>query len=36
MQQQGLASAGFQGYWLPDQERRVQAFHEYLNDLMSR
>jgi phenylpropionate dioxygenase-like ring-hydroxylating dioxygenase large terminal subunit len=34
LQQQGLASAGYQGYWMPDQERRVQAFHEHLNDLM--
>jgi phenylpropionate dioxygenase-like ring-hydroxylating dioxygenase large terminal subunit len=34
MQQQGLASKGYQGYWLPNQERRVQAFHEYLNVLM--
>ncbi|MEM1189427.1 MAG: aromatic ring-hydroxylating dioxygenase subunit alpha [Pseudomonadota bacterium] len=35
MQQKGLASAGFQGYWLPNQERRVQAFHEHLNDRMT-
>ncbi|EED34224.1 rieske (2Fe-2S) domain protein [Luminiphilus syltensis NOR5-1B] len=35
MQQQGLASAGYQGYWMPNQERRVQAFHERLNDLMT-
>ena len=34
MQQKGLASAGYQGYWMPNQERRVQAFHEHLNDLM--
>ncbi len=34
MQQSGLASAGYQGYWLPEQERRVQAFHEQLNDMM--
>ena len=34
MQQKGLGSAGFQGYWMPNQERRVQAFHEHLNDLM--
>ena len=34
MQQKGLGSAGYQGYWMPNQERRVQAFHEYLNDLM--
>lgn len=36
MQQQGLASAGYQGYWMADQERRVQAFHEHLNDRMRR
>jgi hypothetical protein len=35
MQQKGLGSAGFQGYWMPNQERRVQAFHEHLNDLMN-
>jgi len=35
MQQKGLGSAGYQGYWMPNQERRVQAFHEYLNDLMA-
>jgi phenylpropionate dioxygenase-like ring-hydroxylating dioxygenase large terminal subunit len=35
MQQKGLASAGYQGYWMSHQERRVQAFHEHLNDLMS-
>lgn len=35
MQQKGLASAGYQGFWMPRQERRVQAFHETLNDLMS-
>jgi len=34
MQQLGLGSAGFQGYWMPEQERRVQSFHETLNDLM--
>ena len=34
-QQAGLASEGFQGFWMPDQERRVQAFHEHLNDLMA-
>jgi len=33
-QQRGLASAGFQGYYLPHQERRVQRFHEVLNDYM--
>jgi phenylpropionate dioxygenase-like ring-hydroxylating dioxygenase large terminal subunit len=35
MQQQGLASAGYQGFWMAAQERRVQAFHEHLNDLMA-
>jgi phenylpropionate dioxygenase-like ring-hydroxylating dioxygenase large terminal subunit len=35
MQQKGLASVGYQGFWMPNQERRVQGFHEYLNDLMS-
>ena len=35
MQQKGLASAGYQGFWMPNQERRVQAFHENLNDLMT-
>ena len=35
MQQKGLASAGYQGFWMPNQERRVQGFHETLNDLMS-
>ena len=35
MQQKGLASAGYQGFWMPNQERRVQAFHENLNDLMA-
>lgn len=34
-QQAGLASSGFQGFWMPNQERRVQAFHEHLNDLMA-
>ena len=34
VQQKGLASAGFQGYWMPNQERRVQAFHERLNNMM--
>ncbi len=34
MQQKGLGSTGFQGFWMPHQERRVQAFHEYLNDAM--
>lgn len=35
-QQRGLASAGFQGYYLPHQERRLQHFHEVLNDYMNR
>ncbi|MBR9796732.1 MAG: aromatic ring-hydroxylating dioxygenase subunit alpha, partial [Gammaproteobacteria bacterium] len=35
IQQRGLNSAGYQGYWLAGQERRVQAFHERLNDLMA-
>ena len=35
VQQKGLNSAGYQGYWLANQERRVQAFHERLNDLMA-
>ncbi len=36
MQQEGLASAGFQDYYLANQERRVLHFHEVLNDYMSR
>jgi phenylpropionate dioxygenase-like ring-hydroxylating dioxygenase large terminal subunit len=32
IQQQGLASAGYQHFYLPHQERRVQHFHEVLND----
>jgi hypothetical protein len=35
MQQEGLNSAGFQGFYLPHQERRVQHFHEVLNDYMN-
>lgn len=35
LQQRGLASPGFQGYYLPNQERRVQNFHEWLNQTMS-
>lgn len=35
IQQRGLNSAGYQGYWLAGQERRVQTFHERLNDLMA-
>ncbi len=34
VQQRGLKSAGYQGYYLPHQERRVQHFHEVLNDYM--
>ena len=34
MQQEGLSSAGFQPFDLPHQERRVQRFHEVLNDYM--
>ena len=36
MQQLGLASAGFQPFYLPHQERRVQHFHEVLNDYMNK
>jgi phenylpropionate dioxygenase-like ring-hydroxylating dioxygenase large terminal subunit len=35
LQQQGLASAGFDDYYLANQERRVLRFHEVLNDYMS-
>jgi phenylpropionate dioxygenase-like ring-hydroxylating dioxygenase large terminal subunit len=35
MQQEGLNSSGFQGFYLPHQERRVQHFHEVLNDYMN-
>ena len=31
-QQQGLNSRGFKGFILPGQEKRVQRFHELLND----
>ena len=34
VQQEGLNSAGFQGFYLSHQERRVQRFHEVLNDYM--
>jgi len=34
IQQRGLNSAGFQGFYLSHQERRVQRFHEALNDYM--
>ncbi|MEL0211273.1 MAG: SRPBCC family protein, partial [Novosphingobium sp.] len=33
-QQQGLNSRGFQGCILPGQEKRVQRFHEKLNDMV--
>lgn len=36
MQQEGLNSAGFQNFYLPHQERRVQRFHEVLNDYMAK
>jgi len=36
IQQRGLKSAGYQGYYMADQERRVQHFHEVLNDYMSK
>ncbi len=36
MQQKGLSSAGFQPFYLPHQERRVQRFHEVLNDYMEK
>ncbi len=35
IQQKGLNSKGYQGYYLPHQERRVQHFHEVLNDYMA-
>lgn len=34
IQQEGLGSVGFQGFYMPHQERRVQHFHEVLNDYM--
>lgn len=34
-QQQGLNSRGFKGCILPNQEKRVQRFHELLNDYVS-
>jgi hypothetical protein len=34
-QQQGLNSRGFKGCFLPGQEKRVQRFHELLNDYVS-
>ncbi|HQS70459.1 MAG TPA: SRPBCC family protein, partial [Novosphingobium sp.] len=33
-QQQGLNSRGFKGCILPGQEKRVQRFHEKLNDMV--
>jgi phenylpropionate dioxygenase-like ring-hydroxylating dioxygenase large terminal subunit len=36
VQQSGLHSAGFQNFYLCKQERRVQWFHEVLNDYMAR
>jgi phenylpropionate dioxygenase-like ring-hydroxylating dioxygenase large terminal subunit len=33
-QQQGLNSRGFKGCILPNQEKRVQRFHELLNDMV--
>lgn len=33
-QQQGLNSRGFKGFNLPIQEKRVQRFHELLNDMV--
>ncbi|MFA7555759.1 MAG: aromatic ring-hydroxylating dioxygenase subunit alpha [Spongiibacteraceae bacterium] len=36
MQQEGLSSEGYQGFYLPHQERRLQRFHEVLNDYMSK
>jgi hypothetical protein len=35
-QQAGLHSAGFKPFYLAHQERRVQNFHERLNDYMAR
>jgi phenylpropionate dioxygenase-like ring-hydroxylating dioxygenase large terminal subunit len=34
IQQEGLGSAGFRDFYLCHQERRVQRFHETLNDYM--
>ncbi len=33
-QQQGLNSRGFKGCILPNQEKRIQRFHELLNDMV--
>ena len=35
-QQAGLPSAGFRQFYLCHQERRVQRFHEVLNDYVAR
>ena len=35
MQQAGLHSAGFRTFYLNHQERRVQRFHEVLDDYMA-
>jgi hypothetical protein len=35
-QQAGLHSAGFMPFYLAHQERRVQNFHERLNDFLAR
>ena len=34
-QQQGLNSRGFKGFHLPNQEKRVQRFHELLSDCVA-
>jgi hypothetical protein len=34
-QQQGLNSRGFKGCILPGQEKRIQRFHELLNDYVA-
>ncbi len=34
-QQQGLNSRGFKGFILPNQEKRVQRFHELLTDMVA-
>ena len=34
-QQQGLNSRGFKGFILPNQEKRVQRFHELLSDMVA-
>jgi hypothetical protein len=35
IQQLGLRSAGFRSFYLSYQERRVQHFHEVLNDYLA-